>query len=92
MTHIDRRRATVRQAVTTAPGQIEFRDIPVPEPGPAQVLIPDCKKAYEYIDAHPERAMKVMIVLEKKGRDAVRQRVLWRFSHRVLSFPEPRSR
>ena len=29
----------MKQAVMTSPGQIEFRDIPVPVPGPTQVLI-----------------------------------------------------
>jgi 2-desacetyl-2-hydroxyethyl bacteriochlorophyllide A dehydrogenase len=33
------RRIGMRQAVMTSPGEIEFRDVPVPKPGPAEVLI-----------------------------------------------------
>jgi len=29
----------VKQSVMTAPGKIEFRDVPVPEPGPGEVLV-----------------------------------------------------
>jgi len=29
----------MRQAIMTSPGEIEFRDVPVPKPGPTQVLI-----------------------------------------------------
>src|SRR5579884_1447389 len=33
------RRSTMRAAVVTAPGQVEIREVPKPEPGPGQVRI-----------------------------------------------------